>query len=82
MEPMQWAACRSNMFILNRVLDRDARSREDHSLSSYGALVPLIAEHSTNARPYYRLVEVYDSDAYLGDDESLQRSRTQVPTTE
>ncbi|MFE9046493.1 hypothetical protein ACFYOG_37145 [Streptomyces sp. NPDC007818] len=38
----------------------------------------LIAEYSTNARPSYRLVEVYDSDAYLGDDESLQRSRTQV----
>ncbi|MFI8515430.1 hypothetical protein ACIGHB_30305 [Streptomyces sp. NPDC085460] len=75
---MQWAACRSNMFILNRVLDRDARSCEDHSLSSYGALVPLIAEYSTNARAYYGLVEVYDSDAYLGDDESLQRSRTQV----
>ncbi|MFC8176687.1 hypothetical protein [Streptomyces sp. NPDC057325] len=40
--------------------------------------MPLITEYSTNARPGYRLVEVYDPDAFLGDDESLQQSRTQV----
>ncbi|MGW6836286.1 hypothetical protein ACWGCI_23170 [Streptomyces sp. NPDC054949] len=38
----------------------------------------LITEYSTTARPDRRIVEVYDSDAYLGDDEALQRSRTRV----
>ncbi|WP_329403240.1 hypothetical protein OG523_02845 [Streptomyces virginiae] len=38
----------------------------------------LITEYSTTARPDRRIVEVYDADAYLGDDEALQRSRTQV----
>ncbi|MFJ3205879.1 hypothetical protein [Streptomyces sp. NPDC086989] len=38
----------------------------------------LITEYSTNARPDRRIVEVYDRDAYLGDDEALQQSRTQV----
>ncbi|MFE1876780.1 hypothetical protein ACFW9N_38995 [Streptomyces sp. NPDC059496] len=38
----------------------------------------LIVEFSTTARPDRRIVEVYDSDACLGDDEALQRSRTEV----
>ncbi|MFD6879821.1 MULTISPECIES: hypothetical protein [unclassified Streptomyces] len=40
--------------------------------------MPLIAEYSTNARPDRGIVEVYDSDAYPGDEEALARSRTQV----
>lgn len=38
----------------------------------------LITEYTTTARPDRRTVEVYDSEAYLGDDEALQQSRTQV----
>ncbi|MER6481040.1 hypothetical protein [Streptomyces filamentosus] len=38
----------------------------------------LITEYSTSARPDRRLVEVYDSDAYLGSDEAYDQSRTQV----
>ncbi|GAA3122902.1 hypothetical protein GCM10020254_82510 [Streptomyces goshikiensis] len=38
----------------------------------------LITEYSITARPDRRIVEVYDADAYLGDDEALQQSRTQV----
>ncbi|MFE5715138.1 hypothetical protein ACFQ7J_30490 [Streptomyces sp. NPDC056501] len=38
----------------------------------------LITEYSTSARPDRGLVEVYDSDAYLGSDEAFYRSRTQV----
>lgn len=38
----------------------------------------LLTEYSTDVRPDRRLVEVYDSDAYLGSDEALERSRTQV----
>ncbi|MFD9374612.1 hypothetical protein ACFWBH_03565 [Streptomyces sp. NPDC059999] len=40
--------------------------------------MPLITEYSTSAYPDRGIVEVYDSDAYLGDDEALARSRTQV----
>ncbi|MEV4191997.1 hypothetical protein [Streptomyces toxytricini] len=40
--------------------------------------MPLIAEYGTMAQPDRGIVEVYDSDAYLGDDEALQQSRTQV----
>lgn len=40
--------------------------------------MPLIAEYSTNARPDRGIVEVYDSDAYPGDEEALARSRAQV----
>ncbi|MFG2987207.1 hypothetical protein ACGFYQ_39235 [Streptomyces sp. NPDC048258] len=40
--------------------------------------MPLIAEYSTAAQPDRRIVEVYDSDAYIGDDEALKQSRTQV----
>ncbi|MGW6834453.1 hypothetical protein ACWGCI_13700 [Streptomyces sp. NPDC054949] len=36
----------------------------------------LITEYSTTARPDRRIVEVHDSDAYLGDDEAWQRART------
>ncbi|MFJ6518634.1 hypothetical protein ACIQJ4_10325 [Streptomyces filamentosus] len=38
----------------------------------------LITEYSVRVRPDRRLVEVYDSDAYLGSDEAYHRSRTQV----
>ncbi|MEW5630065.1 hypothetical protein AB1388_26390 [Streptomyces hydrogenans] len=38
----------------------------------------LITECSISARPDRRLVEVYDSDAYLGSDEAYYRSRVQV----
>ncbi|MFH9742602.1 hypothetical protein ACH4MA_33540 [Streptomyces roseolus] len=38
----------------------------------------LITEYSINARPDRQLVEVYDSDAYLGSDEAYYRSKTQV----
>ncbi|WP_327416409.1 hypothetical protein [Streptomyces sp. NBC_01233] len=40
--------------------------------------MPLIAEYSTTARPDRGIVQVYDADAYLGDDETLARSRTEV----
>ncbi|MFI8327319.1 hypothetical protein [Streptomyces sp. NPDC085529] len=40
--------------------------------------MPLITTCTTHARPDRRLVEVYDSDAYLGSDEAWERSRTQV----
>ncbi|WP_063755778.1 MULTISPECIES: hypothetical protein [unclassified Streptomyces] len=40
--------------------------------------MPLITEYSTTARPDRGIVEVYDSDAYLGDDEALQQSMAQV----
>ncbi|GAA3092173.1 hypothetical protein GCM10017562_74240 [Streptomyces roseofulvus] len=40
--------------------------------------MPLITTFSTNVRPDRRLVEVHDSDAYLGSDEAWERSRTQV----
>lgn len=49
-----------------------------HFLTSDGALVSLIIEYSASARPDRRLVEVYDSDAYLGSDEAFYRSRAQV----
>ncbi|MFE9469304.1 hypothetical protein ACFYNW_37935 [Streptomyces virginiae] len=38
----------------------------------------LIAEHTILAHPARGLVEVYDSDAFTGDDDALQRSRAQV----
>ncbi|MFE4263758.1 hypothetical protein [Streptomyces sp. NPDC056883] len=38
----------------------------------------LIAEYSTTARPHRGIVQVYDANAYLGDDETLARSRTEV----
>ncbi|MFZ3494773.1 hypothetical protein ACODT5_16410 [Streptomyces sp. 5.8] len=38
----------------------------------------LIAEYSTMARPDRGIVQVYDADAYLGDDETLARSRAKV----
>ncbi|MFE6222762.1 hypothetical protein [Streptomyces sp. NPDC057854] len=38
----------------------------------------LIIEYSISARPDRRLVEVYDSDAYVGSVEAYYRSRTQV----
>ncbi|MFF4174068.1 hypothetical protein [Streptomyces sp. NPDC001744] len=38
----------------------------------------LITEYSTNVLPGHMLVEVYDADACLGDDEAFLRSRTQV----
>ncbi|MFD9722571.1 hypothetical protein [Streptomyces sp. NPDC059072] len=40
--------------------------------------MPLIAEYSTMAQPDRGIVEVYDSDAYLGDDDALMESRTRV----
>jgi hypothetical protein len=40
--------------------------------------VTLITEYSIHARPDRRIVEVYDADAYLGDDEALAVSRSQV----
>ncbi|MEV7730132.1 hypothetical protein AB0P15_36280 [Streptomyces sp. NPDC087917] len=40
--------------------------------------MPLISEYSTSAYPDRGIVEVYDSDAYVGADEALARSRTQV----
>ncbi|WP_406514034.1 hypothetical protein OG851_40495 [Streptomyces sp. NBC_00161] len=40
--------------------------------------MPVIAEYITMAQPDRGIVEVYDSDAYLGDDEALKQSRTQV----
>ncbi|MFJ3880779.1 hypothetical protein ACIPW5_25395 [Streptomyces sp. NPDC090077] len=38
----------------------------------------LITHYSTTARPDRGIIQVYDSDAYIGDDETLQNSRTQV----
>ncbi|MCM1974527.1 hypothetical protein [Streptomyces sp. G1] len=38
----------------------------------------LITEYSTMARPDRGIVQVYDADAYLGDDETLARSRAEV----
>ncbi|PJE94483.1 hypothetical protein CUT44_30175 [Streptomyces carminius] len=38
----------------------------------------LITEYGTRTRPDRRIVEVYDEDAYLGDDEALGESRTRV----
>ncbi|MDX3643488.1 hypothetical protein [Streptomyces sp. MB09-02B] len=38
----------------------------------------LITEYHTTASPNYSLVEVYDSDAYLDDDDAANRSRTEV----
>ncbi|MEU9143999.1 hypothetical protein [Streptomyces sp. NPDC048349] len=40
--------------------------------------MPLTAEYITMAQPDRGIVEVYDSDAYLGDDEALRQSRTRV----
>ncbi|MFD8014303.1 hypothetical protein [Streptomyces sp. NPDC058955] len=40
--------------------------------------MPLITEYSTSARPDRGVVEVYDSDAYLGSDEALRRAQTEV----
>ncbi|MEU3725441.1 hypothetical protein [Streptomyces sp. NPDC031705] len=40
--------------------------------------MPLLADYSTTARPDRGIVEVYDSDAYIGDEEALKESRTQV----
>jgi hypothetical protein len=38
----------------------------------------LITEYRTQARPDRRIVEVYDADAYLADDDALTASRSQV----
>ncbi|MEU8435419.1 hypothetical protein AB0F18_21385 [Streptomyces sp. NPDC029216] len=40
--------------------------------------MPLIADCSITARPDRGIIEVYDSDAYIGDDEALTESRSQV----
>ncbi|MGW5249864.1 hypothetical protein ACWEQN_40010 [Streptomyces sp. NPDC004129] len=38
----------------------------------------LLAEYSCKATPGRRVVEVYDADAYLGDDDAMKAARTQV----
>ncbi|MCC3650768.1 hypothetical protein LIX60_04595 [Streptomyces sp. S07_1.15] len=38
----------------------------------------LLTEYSTTARPDRRIIEVYDADAYLGDDDALAASMSQV----
>ncbi|MFD3730442.1 hypothetical protein [Streptomyces sp. NPDC058632] len=38
----------------------------------------LITEYTVMARPDRRVVEVYDADAHLGDDDTLKASRSQV----
>ncbi|MFJ8364598.1 hypothetical protein [Streptomyces sp. NPDC093984] len=38
----------------------------------------LLAEYSCKATPGRRVVEIYDADAYLGDDDAMKAARTQV----
>ncbi|MEU8779593.1 hypothetical protein [Streptomyces sp. NPDC048606] len=40
--------------------------------------MPLLVQATTLARPSYRLVEVYDSDAYLTDDEAIAAAERNV----
>jgi hypothetical protein len=40
--------------------------------------MPLLTEYSVRARPDRRVLQVYDADAYLGDDQALVASRTEV----
>ncbi|WP_030267351.1 hypothetical protein [Streptomyces violens] len=40
--------------------------------------MPLVAEYRTQARPDRRILEVYDADAYLDDEQALAAARSQV----